>query len=50
MPRTWSRAAEFGVTIDGTVNVDMRRVAERKRAIAEVHRSGLESWLKKMEN
>jgi pyruvate/2-oxoglutarate dehydrogenase complex dihydrolipoamide dehydrogenase (E3) component len=44
------RAADFGVTIDGTVNVDMRRVAERKRGIAEASRNGLESWLKKMEN
>ena len=44
------RAAEFGVTIGGTVSVDMRRVKERKDAISEAHRSGLEKWLKEMEN
>jgi pyruvate/2-oxoglutarate dehydrogenase complex dihydrolipoamide dehydrogenase (E3) component len=43
-------AADFGVTIGGTVGVDMRRVKARKDTISESHRSGLEKWLKQMEN
>ena len=47
------RAAEFGVTIAGgreAVGVDMRRVKERKDAISAASRTGLEQWLKQMEN
>jgi pyruvate/2-oxoglutarate dehydrogenase complex dihydrolipoamide dehydrogenase (E3) component len=44
------RAADFGVTIDGGVSVDMRRVKERKDAISEASRVGTEKWLKQMEN
>jgi len=44
------RGADFGVTIPGTVNVDMRRVKERKDAISGASRTGLEKWLKQMEN
>ena len=43
------RAADFGVSIPGTVSVDMRRVKERKDAIAGASRAGLEKWLKQME-
>ena len=43
------RAAEYGVTVAGPVSVDMRRVKERKDAIAGKSSSGVESWLKGME-
>ena len=44
------RAADFGVTIDGRVSVDMRRVKARKDAISGKSRVGTETWLKQMEN
>lgn len=44
------RAADFGVAIDGSVSVDMRRVKARKDAISGQSRMGLEKWLKEMEN
>jgi pyruvate/2-oxoglutarate dehydrogenase complex dihydrolipoamide dehydrogenase (E3) component len=44
------RAANFGVTIDGGVSVDMKRVKERKDAISEKSRVGVETWLQQMEN
>jgi pyruvate/2-oxoglutarate dehydrogenase complex dihydrolipoamide dehydrogenase (E3) component len=44
------RAAEFGVSIDSPVGVDMRRVKQRKDAIAAASRTGLEKWLKQMQN
>lgn len=44
------RAAEFGVTIDGAVTVEMPRVKARKDAIVAKSRDGLQSWLKGMEN
>src|SRR5262245_15048415 len=42
------RAAEFGVTLDGGVHVDMKQVKARKDAIAGQSRKGVESWLKGM--
>ncbi len=44
------RAAEFGVTIDGPVRVDMRAVKKRKDQVFLESRHGVESWLKGMEN
>jgi pyruvate/2-oxoglutarate dehydrogenase complex dihydrolipoamide dehydrogenase (E3) component len=44
------RGAEFGVTIDGGVRVDMRRVKERHDDISDKSRTGLESWLGGMKN
>ncbi len=44
------RAEEFGVMIPGGVSVDMKRVKARKDAISAKSRTGLESWLKGMEN
>jgi len=44
------RAAEFGVDAGGRWSVDMRRVKARKDAISGEHRTGVESWLKKMDN
>ena len=44
------RAGDFGVVIDGRVNVDMRRVKARKDAIVQKSTQGLESWLKGLDN
>jgi pyruvate/2-oxoglutarate dehydrogenase complex dihydrolipoamide dehydrogenase (E3) component len=44
------RAADFGVQLEGGLHVDMRRVKARKDAISGQSRTGLETWLKKMEN
>ncbi|MGH9628515.1 MAG: FAD-dependent oxidoreductase, partial [Bryobacteraceae bacterium] len=44
------KAADFGVTIAGTVSVDMRRVKARKDAISKSHQTGVEQWLKQMEH
>jgi pyruvate/2-oxoglutarate dehydrogenase complex dihydrolipoamide dehydrogenase (E3) component len=44
------RAVDFGVAIDGSVSVDMRRVKARKDAVSGKSRIGTETWLKKMEN
>ncbi|MBZ5593934.1 MAG: FAD-containing oxidoreductase [Acidobacteriia bacterium] len=43
------RAAEFGVSA-GPVTVDMKQVKARKDAISGRSRSGVESWLKGMQN
>src|SRR5437870_6853572 len=43
------RAADFGVDTTG-VSVDMKRVKARKDEISGQSRTGLETWLKKMEN
>jgi pyruvate/2-oxoglutarate dehydrogenase complex dihydrolipoamide dehydrogenase (E3) component len=40
------RAAEFGVTIDGNVGVDMKAVKARKDAVSGTSRRGLEGWLR----
>ena len=44
------RAADFGVAIEGAVNVDMRRVKARKDAVSGSSRNGLETSLKSMKN
>ena len=44
------RAAEFGVNTGGSVSVDMKRVKARKDEISGKSRTGVESWLKGMEN
>lgn len=44
------RAAEYGVTLNGTVAVDMKAVKARKETVLLKSREGVESWLKKMEN
>jgi pyruvate/2-oxoglutarate dehydrogenase complex dihydrolipoamide dehydrogenase (E3) component len=43
------RAADFGVGT-GSVSVDMKRVKARKDEVSGQSRTGLEAWLKKMEN
>jgi pyruvate/2-oxoglutarate dehydrogenase complex dihydrolipoamide dehydrogenase (E3) component len=42
------RAAEYGVTIGGVVNVDMKAVKARTDAIVAASRNGLERWLKEL--
>lgn len=44
------RAAEFGVCIDGPVEVDMKRVKLRKDAVVQRSNQGVEQWLKGMDN
>src|SRR5215468_5927418 len=40
------RASDFGVTIGGSVGVDMKKVKARKDAIVEQSRSGVEKWMR----
>ncbi|HLN09555.1 MAG TPA: FAD-dependent oxidoreductase, partial [Xanthobacteraceae bacterium] len=40
------RAADYGVTIEGTVGVDMRAVKARKDTVSGASRHGVESWLR----
>jgi pyruvate/2-oxoglutarate dehydrogenase complex dihydrolipoamide dehydrogenase (E3) component len=44
------RAAEYGVTVGGTVRVDMKQVKARKDAIVQASRDGVESSLRKTAN
>jgi len=44
------RAADFGVSIDGGVSVDMKHVKARKDRISGQSRTGLESSLKNLKN
>ncbi len=44
------RAAEFGVAIEGAVNVDMRRVKARKDMVVGNSRDGLETSLRALKN
>lgn len=48
--RMTRRAADFGVAVDGSVSVDMRRVKARKDAVSTRSRIGLETMLKEMPN
>jgi pyruvate/2-oxoglutarate dehydrogenase complex dihydrolipoamide dehydrogenase (E3) component len=44
------RGAEFGVMIEGTIGVDMKRVKARKDAVVAQSRDGLTSWLESSAN
>lgn len=44
------RAADYGVTIDGAIKVDMKRVKARKDEVSGKSRHGVESWLKGLAN
>ncbi len=44
------RGADFGVVIDGSIGVDMKRVKARKDGVVSRSNEGVENWLKKMEN
>jgi pyruvate/2-oxoglutarate dehydrogenase complex dihydrolipoamide dehydrogenase (E3) component len=43
------RSTEYGVAVDGSITVDMKRVKERKDAIVRRSIEGLEKWLKSTE-
>ena len=43
-------AAAYGVDVDGSVTVDMRRVKARKDAVVEASRNGVERWLRDTPN
>jgi pyruvate/2-oxoglutarate dehydrogenase complex dihydrolipoamide dehydrogenase (E3) component len=47
--RIAARAGDYGVEV-GSVRVDMKRVKARKDSIANASRTGLEGWLRTMEN
>ena len=47
--RMAARAAEYGVDV-GSVRVDMKRVMARKDAVSKASCTGLEDWLRNMEN
>ncbi len=44
------RAAEFGVAIEGSVSVDMKKVKDRKDGVVAKSNQGVEKWLKSMAN
>ena len=44
------RGADFGVTIDGPIAVDMKRVKARKDGIVRQSNEGVTKWLKTMDN
>jgi len=44
------RGADFGVTIDGSIAVDMKTVKARKDAVVRQSNEGVTNWLKSMEN
>jgi pyruvate/2-oxoglutarate dehydrogenase complex dihydrolipoamide dehydrogenase (E3) component len=48
--RMAQRASEFGVRLDGTVTVDMKRVMARKDEISSRSRTGVEAWLRGTKN
>jgi pyruvate/2-oxoglutarate dehydrogenase complex dihydrolipoamide dehydrogenase (E3) component len=43
------RAADFGVTVEGAIAVDMTSVKARKDAVSFKARTGVEAWLKSMD-
>ncbi|MBI4191048.1 MAG: FAD-containing oxidoreductase [Betaproteobacteria bacterium] len=43
-------AADYGVTIDGSIKVDMKRVKARKDEVSGKSRQGVEKWLKGLAN
>jgi pyruvate/2-oxoglutarate dehydrogenase complex dihydrolipoamide dehydrogenase (E3) component len=44
------RGDEFGVTIDGRIEVDMKKVKARKDSVVRQSNEGVTKWLKQMEN
>ena len=44
------RAGEYGVMIDGSITVDMKKVKARKDAVVRRSNEGLEQWLRGTEN
>jgi len=48
--RLVQRSEEFGVTLEGSTAVDMKRVKERKDGVVAKSNQGVEKWLKNTEN
>jgi pyruvate/2-oxoglutarate dehydrogenase complex dihydrolipoamide dehydrogenase (E3) component len=48
--RAGQQASEFGVTIDGRVGVDMKKVKARKDRVSGDVRRGNEEWLQSLPN
>ncbi len=44
------RGGDYGVTIDGSIAVDMKKVKARKDAVVHRSNEGVEKWLKNSEN
>ncbi len=44
------RGDEFGVTIDGRITVDMKKVKTRKDSVVRRSNEGVTKWLKSMDN
>ena len=44
------RSSDFGVIIDGSITVDMKKVKARKDDLSGLSNTGLEKWLKNMKN
>src|SRR5215471_13009812 len=44
------RAGEYGVMVDSSITVDMKKVKERKDAVVRLSNEGVEKWLKSTEN
>ncbi|MCZ6864126.1 MAG: FAD-dependent oxidoreductase, partial [Candidatus Dadabacteria bacterium] len=44
------RGSDFGVMIDGSVSVDMKKVKSRKDEVVRQSNEGVESWLKNTKN
>src|SRR5881397_2402827 len=44
------RASEYGVMINSSITIDMKKVKERKDAVVRRSNEGLEKWLKSTEN
>ncbi|GLK84049.1 FAD-containing oxidoreductase [Ancylobacter defluvii] len=47
--RMAQRAAEYGVVLDGTPGIDMKRVQSRAEKIIQDGRAGIETWLEGMD-
>jgi pyruvate/2-oxoglutarate dehydrogenase complex dihydrolipoamide dehydrogenase (E3) component len=45
-----ARAADYGVTIEGRIGIDMKRVKARKDVVSANATRGVEAWLKSMPN
>lgn len=44
------KGSEYGVVIDGSISVDMKKVKERKDGVVAKSNTGVEKWLKGMKN
>ena len=48
--RIAARAAEYGVQIEGTTRVDMKRVKARKDAVVATSAGNVEKWMRELDN